>query len=40
MTLCCPSTSAADVERLIGELDQALSALLALPGARVATKEV
>ena len=40
MTLCCPHTSAADVERLIIELDQALSALLALPGARVATHEV
>lgn len=40
MTLCCPSTSAADVECLIGELDQALSTLLALPGARVATHEV
>ena len=35
MTLCCPQTSTADVERLISELDQALSVLLALPGARV-----
>ena len=34
MTLCCPSTTAADVDRLIATLDQALSELLAIPGAR------
>ena len=34
MTLCCPDTSAADVDRLLAVLDEALSALLALPGAR------
>ena len=35
MTLCCPQTSTADVGRLISELDQALSVLLAIPGARI-----
>ena len=35
MTLCCPQTSHADVNRLIEELDNALTTLLALPGARV-----
>ncbi|MCU1719191.1 aspartate aminotransferase family protein [Pseudomonas sp. 5P_3.1_Bac2] len=34
MTLCCPSTSAADVDKLISTLDQALDELLAIPGAR------
>jgi glutamate-1-semialdehyde 2,1-aminomutase len=34
MTLCCPSTTAADVEQLLATLDQALSELLAIPGAR------
>ncbi|WP_286977764.1 aspartate aminotransferase family protein [Pseudomonas sp.] len=34
MTLCCPDTSAEDVDRLISTLDQALSELLAIPGAR------
>lgn len=34
MTLCCPDTSAADVDRLLAVLDEALSALLAIPGAR------
>jgi glutamate-1-semialdehyde 2,1-aminomutase len=34
MTLCCPDTSAADVDRLIATLDDALSELLAIPGAR------
>jgi glutamate-1-semialdehyde 2,1-aminomutase len=34
MTLCCPDTSEADVDRLIATLDQALGELLALPGAR------
>jgi glutamate-1-semialdehyde 2,1-aminomutase len=35
MTLCCPQTSQADIDRLIDELDRALTTLLALPGARV-----
>ncbi len=35
MTLCCPQTSQADIDRLIDELDSALTTLLALPGARV-----
>ena len=35
MTLCCPQTSDADIDRLIAELDNALTTLLALPGARV-----
>lgn len=35
MTLCCPQTSDADIDRLIGELDSALTTLLAIPGARV-----
>jgi glutamate-1-semialdehyde 2,1-aminomutase len=35
MTLCCPQTSEGDVDRLIGELDNALTALLALSGSRV-----
>ena len=35
MTLCCPATSADDVDRLIATLDQALTELLAIPGARV-----
>ncbi|WP_437879926.1 aspartate aminotransferase family protein [Pseudomonas sp. LRF_L74] len=34
MTLCCPDTRAADVDRLIATLDQALTELLAMPGAR------
>ena len=34
MTLCCPATSAADVDQLIATLDEALSELLAIPGAR------
>lgn len=34
MTLCCPSTTAADVDQLITTLDQALSELLAIPDAR------
>jgi glutamate-1-semialdehyde 2,1-aminomutase len=34
MTLCCPDTQAADVDRLLATLDEALTALLALPGAR------
>jgi glutamate-1-semialdehyde 2,1-aminomutase len=34
MTLCCPSTTEADVDRLIATLDQALGELLAIPGAR------
>ena len=36
MTLCCPDTSAADVERLLATLDAALGELLAIPGARQA----
>ncbi len=36
MTLCCPDTSEADVDRLIATLDQGLGELLALPGARQA----
>ena len=35
MTLCCPDTREADVDRLIATLDAALGELLALPGARV-----
>ena len=35
MTLCYPQTSDADIDRLIAELDNALTTLLALPGARV-----
>jgi len=34
MTLCCPDLEAADVDRLLATLDQGLSELLALPGAR------
>jgi len=34
MTLCCPDTTAADVDRLIATLDEALATLLAVPGAR------
>ncbi len=34
MTLCCPSTSEADVDQLIATLDQAITELLAIPGAR------
>jgi glutamate-1-semialdehyde 2,1-aminomutase len=34
MTLCCPDTSEADVDRLIAILDEALTELLALPNAR------
>src|SRR3989344_4455629 len=34
MTLCCPSTTADDVDKLISMLDQALTELLAIPGAR------
>lgn len=36
MTLCCPDTSAEDVDRLIGTLAQGLDELLAIPGARLA----
>ncbi|MDU9411443.1 aspartate aminotransferase family protein [Pseudomonas sp. zfem005] len=35
MTLCCPATTEADVDRLIATLDQALAELLAIPGARL-----
>ncbi|RJG12786.1 aspartate aminotransferase family protein [Pseudomonas cavernicola] len=34
MTLCCPDTSVSDVDRLLATLDEALSELLAIPGAR------
>ena len=34
MTLCCPDTGEADVERLLATLDAALGELLAIPGAR------
>lgn len=34
MTLCCPETTAADVDRLLATLDEGLSELLAIPGAR------
>jgi glutamate-1-semialdehyde 2,1-aminomutase len=34
MTLCCPDTTAADVDRLLDTLDTALTELLAIPGAR------
>ncbi|SFQ52701.1 glutamate-1-semialdehyde 2,1-aminomutase [Geopseudomonas sagittaria] len=34
MTLCCPDTSAGDVDRLLAALDAALTELLAIPGAR------
>lgn len=34
MTLCCPDTAAADVDRLLATLDAALTELLAIPGAR------
>ena len=34
MTLCCPSTTEADVDKLIAMLDTALTELLAIPGAR------
>jgi len=34
MTLCCPETSSADVDRLIATLDAGIGELLALPGAR------
>ncbi|TWI57563.1 glutamate-1-semialdehyde 2,1-aminomutase [Pseudomonas duriflava] len=34
MTLCCPDTTEADVDRLIATLDNALADLLALPNAR------
>jgi glutamate-1-semialdehyde 2,1-aminomutase len=34
MTLCCPDTAAADVDRLLAALDAALTELLAIPGAR------
>lgn len=34
MTLCCPDTSETDVDRLLATLDQGLSELLAIPGAR------
>jgi glutamate-1-semialdehyde 2,1-aminomutase len=34
MTLCCPDTCAADVDRLLASLDEALTELLAIPGAR------
>jgi glutamate-1-semialdehyde 2,1-aminomutase len=36
MTLCCPDTGVADVERLLATLDAALGELLAIPGARQA----
>ncbi|HEY8331325.1 MAG TPA: aspartate aminotransferase family protein [Pseudomonas sp.] len=36
MTLCCPETSAGDVDQLLAALDAALSELLAMPGARQA----
>ena len=32
MTLCCPSTTADDVDKLINTLDQALLELLNIPG--------
>ncbi len=35
MTLCCPKTTADDVDTLLTMLDQALSELLAIPGARL-----
>ena len=35
MTLCCPSTTAEDVDKLISMLDQAITELLAIPGARL-----
>ncbi|MFK4132795.1 aspartate aminotransferase family protein [Pseudomonas luteola] len=35
MTLCCPDTTEADVDRLIATLDNALTDLLALPNARI-----
>jgi len=34
MTLCCPDTSAADVDRLLATLDEGLIELLAIPAAR------
>jgi len=34
MTLCCPDTTAGDVDRLLHTLDDALTELLAVPGAR------
>lgn len=34
MTLCCPDTTAADVDTLLATLDEGLSELLAIPGAR------
>lgn len=34
MTLCCPDTAEADVDRLLATLDEALGELLAIPGAR------
>lgn len=34
MTLCCPDTTAQDVDRLLALLDEALHELLAIPGAR------
>ncbi|WP_028238921.1 aspartate aminotransferase family protein [Stutzerimonas azotifigens] len=34
MTLCCPDTTAADIDRLLATLDEGLGELLALPGAR------
>ncbi|WP_137886201.1 aspartate aminotransferase family protein [Pseudomonas sp. 2FE] len=34
MTLCCPNTSVSNVDRLLATLDEALSELLAIPGAR------
>src|SRR5690606_1653243 len=35
MTLCCPDTTAEDVDRLIATLDEALETLLSIPGARL-----
>jgi glutamate-1-semialdehyde 2,1-aminomutase len=35
MTLCCPDTTAADVDLLLATLDEGLSELLATPGARL-----
>ena len=35
MTLCCPQTTAADVDCLLHTLEQALGELLGIPGARL-----
>ena len=34
MTLCCPDTTSADVDMLLATLDEGLTELLAIPGAR------